>query len=240
MGSSRLGSALSRHLPLALAAALAAGCDSRDTTPTAPAQSPSAVPQPQVATYEVTFEGSWSAASHPGAYPARAHFSPTIGATHDAGARFWDRGELASEGIERMAERGSVSPLDAEIERAIRAGTAEHVLRGDGLASSPGRETIRFAISRSRPRVTLVSMVAPSPDWFVGVSGLDLFAGGSWAELVVVPLYPWDAGTDGGATFDSADVEEQPHRAIAPIDEAPLAAGGAAVAMGSFTFRRVG
>ena len=45
-----------------------------------------------------------------------------IGATHLAGTRFWEPGGTASEGIERMVEEGSVSPLDAEIAAAHTAG----------------------------------------------------------------------------------------------------------------------
>ena len=30
------------------------------------------------------------------------------------------------------------------------------------------------AVTTDHPRVTLVTMIAPSPDWFVGVSGLSL------------------------------------------------------------------
>ena len=46
-------------------------------------------------------------------------------------------------------------------------------------------------------------MVAPSPDWFVGVSGLPLFENGQWVEERRIDLVPWDAGTDSGTTFES-------------------------------------
>ena len=45
-------------------------------------------------------------------------------------------------------------------------------------------------------------MIAPSPDWFVGVFGLSLLdAEGNWVEALTVNLYPWDAGTEGGDDF---------------------------------------
>lgn len=45
-------------------------------------------------------------------------------------------------------------------------------------------------------------MLDPSPDWFVGVSGLELcLANCSWIENKVLELYPWDAGTDSGPTY---------------------------------------
>lgn len=39
-------------------------------------------------------------------------------------------------------------------------------------------------------------MIDPSPDWFLGVSGLELcLENCSWAESRTIDLFPWDAGT---------------------------------------------
>lgn len=68
-------------------------------------------------------------------------------------------------------------------------------------ATVPAEPSRTFIITSAFPYVTLVSMVAPNPDWFVGVSGLLLIANGEWRNEVVVELSPWDAGTDSGATY---------------------------------------
>lgn len=49
--------------------------------------------------------------------------------------------------------------------------------------------------------MSFVSKIDPSPDWFVGVSGLDLCDDVTWIESKELELYPWDAGTDGGYTY---------------------------------------
>jgi spondin-1 len=63
-------------------------------------------------------------------------------------------------------------------------------------------------------------MIYPSPDWFVGVSGLELCLGnGSWIEQKVLNLYPYDAGTDSGPTYISPDqptIPKEPIRKIKP------------------------
>lgn len=42
----------------------------------------------------------------------------------------------------------------------------------------------------------------PSPDWVVGVSGLELCNRDcSWAETKTVDLFPYDAGTDNGISY---------------------------------------
>ena len=54
-------------------------------------------------------------------------------------------------------------------------------------------------------------MVAPSPDWFVGVHDLALYSNGQWQNHIDVNLEVYDAGTDDGKTFNSADAASTPH-----------------------------
>lgn len=229
-------------LPLALAALVVAACSDDDpASPTAPPVPPPMVaPQPQSAIYEVTFDATWTEATHPVDFPDNPHFSTLIGGTHNRRASFWDEGRVASAGIEAMAERGRTTPLDSEIRAAIAAGNGGELFVDRNGIGSPARTTLRFTATQGFPLVTLVTMVAPSPDWFVGVSGLDLFAGGVWLEQRVVPLYPWDAGTDDGFSFASPDREATPHQPVFEIRSSPLAPTGMAAPMGTFTFRRVG
>lgn len=45
-------------------------------------------------------------------------------------------------------------------------------------------------------------ITGPSPDWVVGVSGLNLCQKDcSWVENKVVDLFPYDAGTDNGISY---------------------------------------
>jgi hypothetical protein len=143
---------------------------------------------------------------------------------------------LASLGIQRMAEWGSQAPLDAEVEAAIAAGSAEFVLRDDEVPDSPGTASLDFTINDDHSLVTLVTMVAPSPDWFVGVAGLDLRPGGQWVESLTVTLWPYDAGTDSGASYNSPDQPTNPHQPISLITTLPLGNG---VALGTFEFVRL-
>jgi hypothetical protein len=167
----------------------------------APSQAPPAFVAAATARYRVTFDATWSALTHPDEAPPNPHWSGLIGGTHRDTVRFWREGGIASDGVKAMAERGNKTPLDTEVQAAIQAGTAQHVLSGGALPGSPGTVSLDFEVSRDYPLVTLVSMVAPSPDWFVGVSGLSLFDGTDWVAERTVALQPWDAGTDAGASF---------------------------------------
>jgi hypothetical protein len=191
------------------------------------------------ARYRVTFEATWSAATHPTSFPGRPHFSPLIGGTHSTRVVFWEAGGTATPGIEDMAEQGSTSPLDAEIQAAIAGGTAQGLIEGPGISRSPGTASVEFEIGPEHPLVTLVSMVAPSPDWFVGVHGMSLLEGGDWVAGKTVTLDPYDAGTDSGRTYKSANADTMPREPIRRIEEPPLASGGGVAPVGTFTFVRL-
>ncbi len=228
---------------LVLVLGASCGGGSSPTVPTAPTPAPTPQPAPTpaaaTANYRVTFDATWSAATHPVDIPRNPHFSALIGGTHSDRVVFWEPGETATPGIEAMAELGATSPLDAEIRAAIAAGTAERLIEGEGIPRSPGRVSVDFEIGRDHPLVTLVSMVAPSPDWFVGVHGMSLVENGDWVEEKTVRLAPYDAGTDSGATFRSADSDTVPRQPIREIQNPPLAAGGPAEPLGTFTFERL-
>lgn len=187
-------------------------------------------------TYRATFHSTWSPSTHPGvSLPAGAHFSPLVGAIHGDGVVFWQPGGFASLGIESMAETGSTGLLSNEIQQAITAGTAKRTLLGNGLDFTPSSTSLQFEIEPTSV-VTLVSMIAPSPDWFVGVHGLNLRPDGYWARQVQVPLYLYDAGTDSGALFNSPDADTQPRQPISRLDQTAGALLNGSQPFGTFTF----
>lgn len=164
------------------------------------------------ARYRVTFDATWSQATHPSAYPNNAHFSPMIGTTHNGGLDLWETGTLASNAMEVMAETGSPAPLTNLINNAITAGTAGERIQG-GVFNSPGMDDDTFFITEDFPMVTLVSMIAPSPDWFVGVDSVSLMENGEWVDKTFM-LHAYDSGTDSGANFNSGNQDTNPAEPI--------------------------
>lgn len=186
------------------------------------------------AMYEVTFEATWSAATHPGAYPPGGHFSALVGATHQAGQHLWQPGGIASSGIELMAEDGATSPLLTEVSAAIAAGLAGAQVLGFAIPS-PGLGQVNIVVTDAFPSVSLVTMIAPSPDWFVGVDDLALFQNGAWVDEIIVPLLAWDAGSDDGVAFTSFNADSNPKQPISLITGGPFSGSDP---LGTFTFRR--
>jgi hypothetical protein len=194
------------------------------------------------AEYELVFNATWSEESHPQDFPyPTPHFSGLIGGTHDDLITFWQVGELASEGIRQVAELGTKTALQAEVNAQIALGHAGEVISGPGINPSPGTASDTFTATVDFPYASVVSMIAPSPDWFVGVSGVSLMAGGMWASEIVVELYPFDAGTDSGATYKAANNPTIPPEPIYQMTGYPfLDHDGMTVnPLGTFTFRRI-
>ncbi|XP_015180151.1 PREDICTED: spondin-1-like isoform X2 [Polistes dominula] len=173
------------------------------------------------AKYEVTFEGLWSRNTHPKDFPSKGwliRFSDVIGASHTVDYRFWEYNGYASIGLKQVAELGSTRRLESELKNQ-----SEHIrtiikARGISYPNVTGRTFAVFRVDRKHHLMSLVSMIDPSPDWIVGVSGLELCNSDcTWIEHKELNLYPYDAGTDDGITYLSPNEPTEPQEVIRRI-----------------------
>ncbi|MBN1294116.1 MAG: spondin domain-containing protein [Candidatus Latescibacteria bacterium] len=192
----------------------------------------------ETANFLVTFTSTWSAATHPDNFPPNPHFSPLIGVVHNKNASLWKEGLLASNGIKQVAETGATDIISSEIDAIIVQGSAYGKISKSGLSSSPGTLTEVFTAHRDFPLVSLVSMLAPSPDWFVGVSGFSLVENNDWIIEKKVDLYVYDAGTDSGTTYTADNKATNPPEKIKKITGTPFLVKDAVISVGTFTFKR--
>ena len=193
-----------------------------DLSLTPPASDP-AVPFASTASYTIRFRGTWTRAVTPDGLPGGAHFSRLIGGVHNADATFLLSGGQASPGVESMAEIGGTATLRSEVNDEINSlePDALSVMEGstDFIGATATRTRRNVTLTTEYPRVTLTTMIAPSHDWFVGVSGLPLLdASGRWLPSHEVDLFPWDAGTEEGEDFSlSPSVDTVPRGSITSI-----------------------
>ena len=166
---------------------------------------------------EILIEGKWTTSATAAGVPvlSGAHFSPLIGAVHNGRVTFWSSGGTASAGIESMAELGGTSALKSEINANPNAlAVVEQSIASGGTATA----TVEVAVTAAHPLVTLVTMVAPRLDWFVGVSGLSLLdAQGEWLLQHQVDLFPYDAGTEEGTKLSLSNPATSPQGMIASL-----------------------
>ena len=171
--------------------------------------------QTGTATYTVTFTGNWNRDSTPGGVVGSAHFTTLIGAVHDSSVTFWTSGGTATAGVEDVAESGATSAFRSEI---TAAGEAVSSIVQESGTSATGSNTFEVTFSRTHPLLTLLSMIGPSPDWFVGVSGLSMLDESSaWRPSHEADLFPYDAGTEDGESFSLGNPSTDPRGTITSL-----------------------
>lgn len=190
--------------------------------------------------YEVEFVGIWSETTHPTDFPAGAHFSPMVALSHVAGLDLIGVGLLATEGVQSMAETGNAELLNIEFDklRNIQYGLDKETGKS---FDTPGSDKIQIGVERGRHNVTIFSMIAPSPDWFVAAStSLVDPKDGLWFDEVTVFATSYDAGTDSGLSFLDTNQATDPKEAVSLLKTGPLTEGTDSVQnMAKFIFRRI-
>ncbi|WP_281616299.1 spondin domain-containing protein [Flammeovirga sp. SubArs3] len=197
-------------------------------------------PDEETIRYEVTFQGTWSDASHPNTHPSNSHFSGVIGMSHNGAAYLPTEDDLASEGLKVMAETGGKSPLISEINALIDTKSAETLISEGGLGSGSSSISFTLEVTNNNPYITFYSMIAPSPDWYVAVENLNLYQNDIWVDsLTIIPTH-YDAGTDSGTTFDAPNSPTTPQQKIYPLSSISLGNEEAAITpLALFTFRKI-
>lgn len=59
-----------------------------------------------------------------------------------------------------------------------------------------------FRTDKTNHLFTVAIGIFPSPDWFVGVTRFELCQDNDWLKERELNLYPWDAGTDSGVSYE--------------------------------------
>lgn len=178
----------------------------------------------EYARYAFQFDNMWSEDTHPGAFPHAAHFSWVGGGTHNDQLSLWRVGEVASPAMVEMAETGETTLLTQRILQAVQAGNAfsvidqKHWICPQGVdVPACGSSSFEVEINSDFPLVSAVTMLGPSPDWFVGVSGLSLRESDRWIDEIVVGLYPYDGGTRSANEFKLKGPQNEPPEPITHI-----------------------
>ena len=189
------------------------------------------------ASYTITINTTWDATLH-SSIPNNAHWSNLVGATHNAQNEFIELGVNATEGVKNVAELGSNTVFSAEVQNAINNSRADQWLQEpfspfDAISSS----SIDVTVIEQYHYITLISMVAPSPDWFIAINSLDLRDNDNWKDTFTIDVFAYDAGTDSGTDYTSSDLVTNPAEPISKIEGLPI--NGNKIATATFTLNEV-
>ncbi|HXT21929.1 MAG TPA: spondin domain-containing protein [Thermoanaerobaculia bacterium] len=196
------------------------------------------------ATYKVEFTPLWTKANFPVEYPDtslihRPHFSGLIGAGHNASYHLYALGQPPTPGLERLSEQGKHDALDAEIKAAVAAGNALALAESEPLKDFSQTASTQVQVDGAHPMVSLVAMIAPSPDWFAGVSDVSLMENGAWVATKTVDVQPYDSGGDDGDTYLASDADANPKRPTGLNQDRHFTKDGAVMPVARITFTKM-
>ena len=97
-----------------------------------------------------------------------------------------------------------------EVNMMKKPGFVSNVYKTGGVSTPGGYTSTKIMVQNMYSMVSLITMIAPSPDWFVGVDSYDLCGMNGWKEKVTMDLLPWDAGTEDGLTYKLDNTETNP------------------------------
>ncbi|XP_034827310.1 spondin-1-like isoform X2 [Maniola hyperantus] len=174
------------------------------------------------AKYELTFTGIWSRNTHPRLYPENdwlPRYSDLVGASHAADFILWTPGSLVTEGFRDFAEHANGSKLEGEIREKIGDGIRTLIKgKGHGYPKMSSPTYAFFRTDQTNHLFTVAIAIHPSPDWFLGVTRFELCQEDStWLKERELNLYPWDAGTDSGVSYESPNFETFPQDAVSRV-----------------------
>lgn len=82
-------------------------------------------------------------------------------------------------------------------------------------------------------------MLAPSPDWFTGITNVNLYEDNRWVKERTIEAYAYDAGTDDGIEYTSKNKETKPHNKVIRIEKEPFLHDKKLVPIGTFNFIKI-
>lgn len=183
-----------------------------------------------IASYKIIVTGTWRMPQH--TIPANDHFTGFIGMVHNSKAQLFQLGKMATTGVEAVAEIGYTGNMENEINTYIMAG---HALKAFQfyLPTVTATDSIVVNVSSEKSLISFASMIAPSPDWFVGLESFNLIKDGEWLTDVTVNAPGYDAGTEEGDVFgygNPATVPQQNVSYLTPANASVIANGNPVIA----------
>ncbi|PZC74185.1 hypothetical protein B5X24_HaOG208211 [Helicoverpa armigera] len=176
------------------------------------------------ARYEVIFYGKWSRVAHPRHYPSKPDengYSHMVGCSHAYNFTLWKQGINASDGLKVLAEEGDSRVMERDIISNMAPTTGTRTLiRGKRRHHPYMSEASHalFRVDRFHHLFSIAVGMRPSPDWFLGTSQFELCTEDGWVEEEQIPLFPWDAGTMDGVSYESVKTVSTPRDNVERVE----------------------
>ena len=178
-------------------------------------------PKIEMQTYRITIENNWNRRDHL-ALPGNAHFSPVVAISHNDKYDLVTLGGTTSDVLEPVAELGQTGLIEKDIADAKIAGSVlESIITKNMFVPSQRTQTFEVTVTEEHPFMSLVSMIAPSPDWVIAVSNMKLFNKdqGFFNGVTKLPLYALDGGTESGDRPGNFSINNEETLPLQPVNQ---------------------
>ncbi len=160
--------------------------------------------------YRVTLVSNWNKEDHL-KVPGSAHFSRVTVVNHKSTYTLIPFQGKATVGLERLAELGKTGDIEREFKKEVEKGSIASYNIFAAMYLSK-RTSMKFTISvtAEAPYFSMVSMIAPSPDWIIGVDALKLYdeKSGFLSGVERQALYAISGGTEGKDTAGNFTISD--------------------------------
>src|SRR5271154_4394296 len=136
------------------------------------------------ARYMIKFVSAWGADPKKIRFPPNPHTGNMFLAVHNDKFNLFNVGGFASKGI---AETSMFGTIDNLVETNMKNTNINKIMTGS-VISTPGEKTFIIDPDAAYHYFSFSTMIAPSADWFTGVSGFNLIENGEWVQEKIIPL----------------------------------------------------
>ena len=172
---------------------------------------PAIIPPLQDASYTMQITTYWSSPAF--VVPAGVHITAITGMVHTPDTLLWKPGLHATPGLEDVAEIGAPAKMNLEIDAVIAAQKASERFNITPPAIN-GSVQKNLTLTQKFSEISFASMIAPSPDWFLGIHNLSLISNHEWIKDTLVNIYVYDAGTEDGDVFGYSNPATTPQQNV--------------------------
>lgn len=153
------------------------------------------------------------------------HFTPVLVTAHPSGLHLFQSGQASSSELQAMAEGGDTSGLVTLVE-----GQGADTATGAGLIAPGGNETISITNNAANTQLSVVGMLLPTNDGFLGLNAIDLPTGDAGVSMTYNVL-GYDSGTEANDELVGSGVPgEAGFPAPPPVVATGTGSGGTGVA----------
>lgn len=160
--------------------------------------------------YRVTLKMNWEK-SNDRNFPRGAGFPYVVAVGHNSKYTLFEKGKPLANPVAKFVKSGDFKDLEDDLNKFKKDNDVSFFDTAKGAGPESTVElTVVLDSETNATDISIMALIGPSPDWFVGLQGSDLCKAASkeFTELPLADLSAYDGGLDNGTEYKNAPVVE--------------------------------